>query len=78
MVNRSNDEIIACVTYKFRYEVAEEVLRKNGTDADIQRRVMEEFPDSKTNLTRGRFYRRSWELFGHCRGPKIGKALSSR
>ena len=30
--------------YRYRYEVAEEVLRQNGSNADIQRRVMREFP----------------------------------
>ena len=29
--------------YKYRYEVAEEVLRQNGTNEEIQQRVMKEF-----------------------------------
>ena len=47
--------------YKYRYEVAEEVLSQNGSNADIQRRVMLEFPDSRPNRTRAQWYRRSWE-----------------
>ena len=38
--------------YRYRYEIAEEVLRQNGSNADIQRRVMQEFPDSRSNPTR--------------------------
>ena len=47
--------------YKYRYEVAEEVLRQNGSNADIQRRVMQEFRDSRPNPTRAQWYRRSLE-----------------
>ena len=36
----------------YRYAVAEEVLRQNGSNADIQRSVMQEFPDSRSNPTR--------------------------
>ncbi len=48
--------------YKYRYEVAEEVLRQSGSNADIQRRVMQEFPNSRLNPTRAQWYRRSWNL----------------
>jgi hypothetical protein len=54
--------------YKYRYQVAEEVLRHDGSNADIQRRVMAEFPDSAENPTRAQFYRRSFLKYGHCRG----------
>ena len=53
--------------YKYRYVVAEEVLRQGGSNAEIQRRVMREFPDSALNLGRAAKYRRSWERYGHCR-----------
>ena len=56
------------MAYKFRYEVAEEVLRHNGSNEEIQRRVMAEFPKSKVNPTRAQWYRNSWNKFGHCRG----------
>jgi hypothetical protein len=55
--------------YQYRYEVAEEILRNGGNNEEIQRRVLEEFPDSKENYSRAQWYRRSWEKFGHCRGP---------
>ena len=58
--------------YKNRYQLAEEILRRNGTDPEIQRRIMEEFPDSQENPTRAQWYRRSWNKYGHCRGDKIG------
>ena len=57
------------MSYKYRYEVAEEVLHQNGSNAEIQRRVMEAFPDSRSNLNRPSWYRRSWNQYGHCRGP---------
>ena len=57
------------MNYKYRYEVAEEVLRQNGSNADIQLRVMGAFPDSRLNPTRASWYRRSWNKYGHCRGP---------
>ena len=53
--------------YRYRYEVAEEVLRQGGTDEEIQRRVMEEFPHSQHNPTRAKKYRQSWIRYGHCR-----------
>ena len=55
--------------YKYRYEVAEEVLRQNGTNEEIQQRVMKEFPDSRSNRNRASWYRRSWNQYHHCRGP---------
>ena len=58
--------------YKHRYEVAEEVLRRNGSNDDIQRRVLEEFPESRENPGRAQWYRNSWKNFHHCRGPKVG------
>ena len=61
--------------YKYRYEVAEEVLRQNGSNAEIQRRVMLEFPDSRPNPTRAQWYRRSWEKYGHCRGNQQARLL---
>jgi len=54
--------------YRVRYEVAEDVLRHGGTNDEIYRRVMEEFPHSAVNATRAQWYRSSWERFGHCRG----------
>ena len=54
--------------YKYRYQVAEEVLHQNGTNEDIQRRIMEEFPASRENPTRAQWYRHSFERHGHCRG----------
>ena len=61
--------------YKYRYEVAEEVLRQNGSNADIQRRVMQEFRDSRPNPTRAQWYRRSLEKYGHCRGNQQARLL---
>ena len=61
--------------YKYRYEVAEEVLRQNGSNAEIQRRVMLEFPDSQPNPTRAQWYRRSWGQYGHCRGNQQARLL---
>jgi hypothetical protein len=57
--------------HKYRYEIAEEILARGGTDEEIQRRIMEEFPDSRPNLTRAQWYRRSWNKYGHCRGDGI-------
>lgn len=54
--------------YRFRYEVAEEILRRGGSNDEIYRRVMEEFPQSAVNATRARWYRQSWDKYGHCRG----------
>ena len=61
--------------YKYHYEVAEEVLRQNGSNADIQRHVMQEFPDLRSNPTRAQWYRRSWEKYGHCRGNQQARLL---
>ncbi len=54
--------------YKYRYQIAEEILRSGGSNQEIQRRIMEEFPNSKENPTRAQWYRRSWGKYGHCRG----------
>ena len=65
---------------KYRYEVAGEVLRQNGSNADIQQRVMQESPDSRSNPTRAQWYRRSWDKCDHCRGnqqTQLQKRLSS-
>lgn len=64
--------------YKYRYQVAEEVLRDNGSDAEVQRRIMQEFPNSRENPTRAQWYRRSFEKYNHCRGnhprrSKVGR-----
>jgi hypothetical protein len=56
--------------YRFRYEIAEEILMRGGSNEEIQRCVMEEFPKSKENITRAQWYRRSFEKYGHCRGGK--------
>ena len=55
--------------YQYRYEVAEEILKNGGSNEEIQQRVLAEFPDSMDNSSRAQWYRRSWENFGHCRGP---------
>ncbi len=57
---------------KCRYQLAEEILRDKGTDSEIQQRIMEEVPASKENPTRAKWYRRSWENYGHCRGDAVG------
>lgn len=64
--------------YEYRYQVAEEVLGHKGSDDEIQRRIMEEFPNSRKNPTRAQWYRRSFEKHGHCRGnhphqSKVGR-----
>jgi hypothetical protein len=64
--------------YKRRYEVAEEILARGGTDKEIQRRIMEEFPNSRENPTRARWYRRSWNKYGHCRGDGAKSNRESR
>lgn len=55
--------------YRHNYEVAEDVLRAGGSNEEIQRRVMEEFPNSRENPSRPNWYRLSWIKYGHCRGP---------
>jgi hypothetical protein len=52
--------------YKYRYEVAEEVLCHNGSNAEIQKRVMEEFPTSRENPTRAQWYRSMFKKYGRC------------
>lgn len=64
--------------YKYRYQVAEEVLHQNGSDEDIQRRIMDEFPSSRENPTRAQWYRRSFERHGHCRGNHPRKSSVGR
>ncbi len=63
---------------KRRYELAEEILARGGTDEEIQRRIMEEFPNSRENPTRAQWYRRSWNKYGHCRGDGVSAELESR
>jgi len=58
--------------YKYRYQLAEEIIRAGGTDTDIQKRILEEFPNSSENPTRASWYRRSWIKHGHCRGDAVG------
>lgn len=57
---------------QYRYQLAEEILRAGGDDSDIQQRIMEEFPTSRANPTRAKWYRRSWVKYGHCRGDAVG------
>ena len=61
--------------HRYRSEVGEEVLRQNGSNADIQRRVMQEFPDSRSNPTRAQWDRRSWETYHHGRGNQQARLL---
>src|SRR5437867_4291892 len=56
------------VNCRYRYEIAEEVLRNGGSDEEIQQRIMEAFPDSRENSSRATWYRNSWVKYGHCRG----------
>jgi hypothetical protein len=64
--------------YRRRYELAEEILARGGTDEEIQRRIMQEFPDSRENPTRPQWYRRSWNKHGHCRGDGNLKDIEPR
>jgi hypothetical protein len=64
--------------YKYRYQVAEEVLANNGTNEEIQRRILQEFPHSRENPTRAQWYRTSFEKFGHCRGRRVPKGKLGR
>jgi hypothetical protein len=52
--------------YRYRYQVAEEVLLRKGSNAEIQKAVMDAFPDSAENPTRAQFYRRMFEKHGRC------------
>lgn len=52
--------------YKYRYQVAEEVLRRGGSNAEIQARVMEVFRDSAENPGRAQWYRRMFEKYKRC------------
>jgi hypothetical protein len=65
-------------TFKHRYELAEEILQRGGTNEEIQHRIMEAFPNSKENITRAQWYRRSFQRYGHCRGDsKPNRAAST-
>jgi hypothetical protein len=64
-------------THRHRYELAEKILRRGGSNEEIQRRIMEEFPNSQENPTRAQWYRRSFEKYGHCRGDKIGERVET-
>jgi hypothetical protein len=59
--------------FTHRYELAEKILKNGGSDDEIQRRIMQEFPNSRENITRAQWYRRSWNKYGHCRGDKVEK-----
>jgi HNH endonuclease len=58
--------------FKRRHELAEEIIRNGGSDEEIQRRILKEFPNSRLNPTRAKWYRRSFRLHGHCRGDVKG------
>jgi hypothetical protein len=53
---------------RFKYQLAEHVLRNHGSNDDIQRGILAAWPDAALNKSRAQWYRRSFEKYGHCRG----------
>ncbi len=58
--------------FRYRYEAAEFILRRGGSDKEIQEFVLKEFPDSKDNSLRARKYRSCFEKLDHCRLQEMG------